>query len=500
MADSVPIAESDYDADCCPICLQSIADSHATSERGSLQFVYSRSCGHMFCLACIQQLLLAPSLSKRTAGGDVYFARDDTTSPVDSVITTTQGVCPMCRADISYFELFSCYYEKGSVIKTNDSVVASDPVPDVLCNSVFSQKEQTEGLGFKITFPSTFETNGEHIFVETSSPVTIPIMKFHYLSATHTLFFMGNGTVFPDGDYGVGIRMWITFSDNFQFITHGVVCLTDVLQSSAGVNTNPVDHDVQAVYQFALGGSNDPLVCRCLPDSDPHRDIPKAPCYNEASLWGNVFCQDFKVGMASYHFLPGAGSCADAHILGEAYISYEHATTAGWPPLDNGRPIPSRVKFRNISSPDPHIFRASICWLQDYNTTWQGASRWDYEMKFDTAYLCIISGTVHSVVIDEDVDKSTVNETIIKMSSYGTELDYINAGLFDEFRRKFTSGVLDDEATRSPTLGVIDRLVREGAPGSIMADIFLVRNVSEMVAPGENGDGFNPIDLRYFYS
>jgi hypothetical protein len=62
MSDSAQFSESEHDVDCCPICLRSIAEAsrsdtnHAdqpSSEQGRVDFVYSRMCGHMFCLACI---------------------------------------------------------------------------------------------------------------------------------------------------------------------------------------------------------------------------------------------------------------------------------------------------------------------------------------------------------------------------------------------------------------------------------------------------------------
>jgi hypothetical protein len=117
----------------------------------------------------------------------------DTASAVCAVITTTQGICPMCRADISYFELFSCYCEGGSIMKTNNSLVVSDPLPDVLLNCVFATKENSMSGSAKISFPSTFERIAEPIIIEISSQMSIPLLQFHYLSDTHTLFLWATG-------------------------------------------------------------------------------------------------------------------------------------------------------------------------------------------------------------------------------------------------------------------------------------------------------------------
>lgn len=83
------------------------------------------------------------------------------------------------------------------------------------------------------------------------------------------------------------------------------------------------------------------------------------PQYNYDSLWGNVFCQAFMVGLASYHFVDE----------NQCYISYEHQRTSAWPALDDGSPIPSRVYFHNVSFRD-NTFRGEIRWQEDYGCTW----------------------------------------------------------------------------------------------------------------------------------
>jgi hypothetical protein len=96
----------------------------------------------------------------------------------------------------------------------------------------------------------------------------------------------------------------------------------------------------------------------------------------------------------------------------------------------------------------------------------------------------------------------TTNETSVRMLSYGRELNYINAGLFDEFRKSHTKDVPDsvEEDAPSPSRVVIDRLMGEGGPGSVLADIIHVWDTAAMVDQGEQGNGINPIDLRYCYN
>ena len=149
------------------------------------------------------------------------------------------------------------------------------------------------------------------------------------------------------------------------------------------------------------------------------------PTYHSDTIWGNVFCQGFKVGLASYHFIPPA----EGEDMGTAYISYENPATSEWPPLDNGQPIPAKVKFHNISFPNATTFRGQILWQQDYGTPWQGMVRWEYEMIFDEKFTCIIGGSVTSFNADTP-------EVPRELSRYGEGLVYVNAALYNEFRRQ----------------------------------------------------------------
>ena len=144
-----------------------------------------------------------------------------------------------------------------------------------------------------------------------------------------------------------------------------------------------------------------------------HQRSPREPpTYNRESLWGNVFCQQFKVGLASYHFLtPEKG----------VYMSYEHPATGDWPCLDNGTPVPSQVHFHDVHV-NGTTFRGRILWEQDYGATWHNMSEWVYEMEFDIKFLSIIGGRV--------MCREVGNSSLVERSEYGEHLVYVNASLF----------------------------------------------------------------------
>ena len=208
-----------------------------------------------------------------------------------------------------------------------------------------------------------------------------------------------------------------------------------------------------------------------------------SPQHNRESVWGNVFCRNHKVGMASFHFVrpplndrigendAGADAAADSDEA-EVYLSYEHPDTAAWPGLDNGAPLPTRLPFRNCSFPDPHSFRGHICWLQDCGTTYRGAVRWEYEMRFDAEFLCVVAGIAHQVCeseeedFDDDVDINVEEEkepagpvmVVRELARFGHSWVYRNAALFDEFARQI-AGTSEPYGALVETLPVLRELL-----------------------------------------
>lgn len=145
------------------------------------------------------------------------------------------------------------------------------------------------------------------------------------------------------------------------------------------------------------------------------------PKYHSDSMWGNVFIQANRVGFASYHFIKEDGEGEDG-----AYISYEHPMCTQWPPLDDGSPVPPRVPFSNTNWDQTNrIFRGTIEWQNGYGTTWQGCVRWKYEMKFDSEFMCIVSGKVHGVYMNTAAESD--------MSTFGETLVYVNAAILEKF-------------------------------------------------------------------
>lgn len=170
------------------------------------------------------------------------------------------------------------------------------------------------------------------------------------------------------------------------------------------------------------------------------------PIYNPETLWGNVFVQGMTVGYASYHFVSPDGE-------GEygAYISYEHFKCSYWPPLDDGSPVPSRVPFVNISyDSSTRTFRGHIPWYDRYGTSWQGCTSWEYEMTFDSEFLCIVSGEVKNI-------RNILNQQPTEAYCYGQELNYINCALPEKIRR-------ESSETDRFIMRMRERLLHENAP------------------------------------
>lgn len=428
---------SEDESECsCPICFRTSTetlmqtktshDSNSKESGSNLDYVHSRTCGHIFCLPCIQQILLVSSFTKRTR--TMHQLRED-----EHVVTSTQGECPMCRADLSYFDLLKVLliqakddkYSTTRVVKSQDPIVSLDPIPRKLFDTKFHSNDESY-----ILFPKDITTQNVKLytpyFKEFVPTGVLELTGYTYLARTKT--FKARAKKIATSP-NIELTIWLNFSDNFQFITHGVCRKVDrrrYYEEVAGESYPQLRTEVKAfVYPISVNDST--LMCRATPPKYPSSvQLP----YASDSFWGNIFCQQYMVGLASYHFVKKPNSDGtDKDGGGIAYISYDHKMTSVWPPLDDGRPVPSRVFFRNITCPDQYTFRGSICWYEDYQTTWNGCCRWDYEIKFDTAFLCIRTGTVHSISMNHDNENVAETEVVSIMSTFGVELNYINAGI-----------------------------------------------------------------------
>ena len=164
------------------------------------------------------------------------------------------------------------------------------------------------------------------------------------------------------------------------------------------------------------------------------------PVYNGHTLWGNTFYQSFLFGLASYHFKSSSSSSSSSNNDNnnnnthhyDAYISYENPNTSVWGSLDDGSPIPSKIKFHNIEWDESNrIFRGSILWFEDYGTTWKGKEKWSYEMKFDSSYMFIVSGTCKmfykKILLLDGEEEEQQEQQEVEVHQFGVDLVYINA-------------------------------------------------------------------------
>ena len=419
----------------CPICfrtstealIKTCQDNDSTSIKAgtsNVEFVYSRTCGHILCLSCAEQILLSSSS---------YVERTHTMDELQAVghlVTPTQRACPMCRAELSYFDLMKVLLvEKDdakdslAITKSEIPVAPSDPMPMQLRDVKFRSTDDSY-----VQFPSdvnnittqgvTMYTNFFKEFVPTG---IVELTGCKYLSKTHTFKArVGKIATMPDSQFTV----WLTFSDSFQFIIHGAILKVDRTKYHDEImgESYPKLRTEVKMFVCILSETERTMMRRVTPPKAP----PAVP-FTANTFWGNIFCQNFAVGFASFHFVkkPDVDGRDDGAI---AYVSYDHYTTCIWPPLDDGQPLPSRLIFRNIQCPDEYTFRGSICWYDDYRTTWNGYSRWDYEMEFDTTLHCIRSGTVKGVIMNHDNERESETAQISKMFAFGTDAIYINAG------------------------------------------------------------------------
>jgi len=242
----------------------------------------------------------------------------------------------------------------------------------------------------------TFQHGGTYQ-IDSESNGSSHTPRFEWPSADGTLpaVVQTSNVSIPPGTFGPNVGeeiRWTTTSTDERYQT---IVWTRLSRNSTKV--------------LSLASPFTPIVYRVPTENDPLSDIPP---HNPNGIWGNVFCQANSVGLASYHFDPDSfrNACTDDAATNvnvnvnanaamrtptevSAYISYENPHTRVWPALDNGAPIPARVPFRRVSwDPGERLFRGEICWVEDFQTTWQGCAKWCYRIKFDSSFTCIVSG------------------------------------------------------------------------------------------------------------
>lgn len=204
------------------------------------------------------------------------------------------------------------------------------------------------------------------------------------------------------------------------------------------------DEEVSFVGRHRSPSSNDGvLVLRRISSEEERRRAP-VPVYVPNTLWGNTFCQKYRVGAASYHFLPSNNNDDEQQQQQqqryEAYISYEHPSTSEWCCLGDGSPIPDRVPFHNVEWDETNrTFRGTIKWSEDYGSAWHGCREWRYEMTFSLSYTFVASGTCDvygedgGVGVDVDVDAPYITH------QFGEDLVYVNACAKDWYHERTTT-------------------------------------------------------------
>lgn len=437
----------------CPVCFESHED------------LVAGSCGHGLCLECADTLLLKGQ-SRRL---------DTPSTGVEAL--PTLGQCPLCREELLYFDL--------KFIKSQENAFCGDQIDENLSDTAYVGEL---GVGWtSLHLLEGGDANNSYIQGPDNRQMKLTDLRYH--DQSHTLQFQIMTSERDQGNRGI-----VCFSDNFSFISRGVLRRLNAIQVSKidGVWKRPdigLDAIVFNQQCMVLGASTESSYClgviRCEGDKismllrsqdrsteenaietwDAHLDLdqdlilrpgttlrwkrsgsdsviedwkfdralppestatipisgkngelywrlglsePQPPLYNATSLEGNVFVQSGSMGEASYHIDPD-----------QPYISYENAyAVTQWPPLDNGRPIPSKMYFTHVQTEGTH-FRGVIDWIGTYGTTWNHARRWIYEIHFDDQFHCVLSGTVR---YEQDIDRHGQSE-------FGKDLVYINAAL-----------------------------------------------------------------------
>lgn len=492
-------------SDDCPVCLCSSSDQ--------LLFVQA-PCGHAVCQPCMERILL--------------------TQPNG---VATRGLCPICRNPVNLFELV-WQNDPRKVAYPRDTNITDSPIHGL---TFVGRPEEgptfhfTEDVPYIITASDgrriPFETFHWHdksrTFHGTLTDESTARDWNVVLQFSSDLRYISNGIVsqtsrnssgsnYPlDGKWLVrwesGVRATIFVLQNvfhfgpyryeldlsnkeeIKFQWPSPLSVTQTAVEGINLETQSQGPPVgsQVVWRTSrnerivwtresMGGEH---VERLGPGERMYRRVDAStrsrPTYHGNTLWGNTFCQAFKVGLASYQFISPQEE--------GAFISYENPLCARWPPLDDGTPVPSQVYFKNISfNESERVFRGTIEWQQEYGTTWQGCSKWMYTIKFDSEYTCIVSGKVKSVFHGNNDDEQD-------MSTFGVDLVYINAAITEYFDALMSDP--DEEETNYDryvrTSGNLrSRLQREGA------SVRTIATMNHVLTVTQQPDSDDPIDYN----
>lgn len=370
-----PIEHHEHEEDnACPICL--------CDPSSSLAFVKG-PCGHAVCRPCMERILLTPQSHHAYQNND------------SEMHIPTRGKCPICRYELNMFELIIAHKEAvgdEELAYPKNINVAESPIG----GSCYAPQE----LGGAPSFH--FDEEVPYMLIPTAqeqdnNDLRVPFETFHWHQQSQTF----HGTARLQQDETIEWDVILQFSFDLRYISNGIIVKTRH------------DNDERQVHRLG------PTLQLYRRVQSGIATTSSMPIYHGESLWGNTFCQVYKVGLASYHFVsPERGG----------YISYEHPFCSRWPPLDDGSPVPSQVYFQNTSFHEAErVFCGTIEWQEQYGTTWQGCRKWIYNIKFDSQYTCIVSGGVKSVLHGHDEDDAQ------DMCTFGVDLVYINAAILEKY-------------------------------------------------------------------
>ena len=492
-------------SDDCPVCLCSPSEAQVLFVQGP--------CGHALCQPCMERILLTQPNS-----------------------IPTRGLCPICRCPVNLFDLVLHKNPQQVLYPARDTNIRDCPIGGL---SYVGRPEGGPTFHFTQNVPYVvtaleqkqipFETFHWHAKSRTFHGTLTEDAGRDWdvvLQFSSDLRYISNGIVIqtsrngPDHHYpldGEWLVQWESGAMAAIYVMNNVfhfgpyryeVDLSNrqeikfewpsplgVIQTAVeGINLDsqpqgpPVGSQVvwrtsqneRIVWtRESMGGEH---VERLGPGGRMYRRVDASsrtrPTYHGDCLWGNTFCQAFKVGLASYQFLS---------LQEGAYISYENPLCARWPPLDDGTPIPSQVYFKNISFDESErVFRGTIEWQQEYGTTWQGCSKWMYTIKFDTEYTCILSGEVKSIFHGNEEDEQD-------MSTFGVDLVYINAAItqyFDTLMSDSNEEESDYDRYVRTSQNLRARLQQEGA------SVRTIATMNHVLTVAQQPDLNDPIDYN----
>ena len=127
-------------SECCPICFCGVGEDN-DDESNKPMLVRGR-CNHEFCIPCIERVLTVPSpISLRVNGRDNGYNNED-----DHLSAPTLGRCPICRAEMSLFDLTTTQHDETKEMTRAAFQKDFDIQNSPLQGMVFIEKNSRQGI------------------------------------------------------------------------------------------------------------------------------------------------------------------------------------------------------------------------------------------------------------------------------------------------------------------------------------------------------------------